>query len=112
MTRIAIAELPAEPLAAAKLFHEDWLIRVETVLANGEDVMVVLEAADFTHRAWRRAIAAGLARAHSPRRVNLVAGAGEALDCIEQYLAAAPGVTGQYLESDAQGAGNPATLIR
>ena len=40
-----------------------------------------------------------LARKHAPSRVNLVAGEGEALAAIETYLAAAPGVTGQYLEA-------------
>ena len=107
MKRITVDDLPAEPLAAAGVFHQHWLPHVEAVLAVGEDVMVALEPADHTHREWRLAIAAGLARAHTPRRINVVAGEGAALDAIEQYLAHAPGITGQYLESDGDGAGDP-----
>ena len=108
MKRVAVDELPGEPLAAAGLFHQHWLPHVEALLAGGEDVMVALAPADHTHREWRRSLAAGLARAHSPRRVNVVAGEGAALDACARYLAAAPGITGQYLESDGEGAGDPA----
>ncbi len=108
MKRVAVDELPAEPLAAAGVFHQHWLRHVEALLAGGEDVMVALAPADHAHREWRRAIAAGLARAHTPRRVNVVSGEGDALDAVERHLAAAPGITGQYLETDAEGAGDPA----
>ena len=107
MKRVAVDDLPAEPLAAAGVFHQHWLPHVEAILAS-DDVMVALAPADHTHREWRRALGAGLARAHAPRRVNVVAGEGAALDAIERYLAAAPGVTGQYLEADGTGAGDPA----
>ena len=79
MKRVAVDDLPAEPLAAAGVFHQHWLPHIEALLAGGEDVMVVLTPADHTHREWRRAIAAGLAREHTPRRVNLVAGEGAAV---------------------------------
>lgn len=108
MKRVAVDDLPAEPLAAAGVFHQHWLPHVEALLAGGEDVMVTLASADHTHREWRRAIAAGLARAHTPRRVNVVAGEGAALGAFEAYLAGAPGITGQYLEADGEGAGDPA----
>ena len=107
MRRIAVDDLPAEPLAAAGVFQQHWLPHVEAVLRGGEDVLVTLAPADHTHREWRRSIAAGLARAHAPRRANVVAGEGRALDAVEAYLANSPGVTGQYLESDATGASDP-----
>ena len=107
MKRVAVDDLPAEPLAAAGVFHQHWLPHIEVALAGGEDVMISFAPADHTHREWRRAIAAGLARAYTPRRVNVVAGEGAVLDAFEAYLAAAPGITGQYLEGDAEGVGDP-----
>ena len=56
--------------------------------------------ADFQMQLGQLAkIVAGLARKHAPRRINMVAGQGEAVDATEAYLAGAPGITGQYLES-------------
>lgn len=107
MKRVAVDDLPAAPLAAAGVFHQHWLPRAEALLAGGEDVTVALPSADHTHREWRRAAAAGLARANTPQRVNLVAGEGAVLDAFVRYLAAAPGITGQYLEGDGTGAGDP-----
>lgn len=105
MKRVAVDDLPGAPLAAAGVFHQHWLPHVETLLESGEDVMVALAIADHTHREWRRAAAAGLARAHTPQRVNLVSGEGNVLDAFERYLAAAPAITGQYFEGDGLGAG-------
>ncbi|QPC99599.1 Rossmann fold domain-containing protein [Qipengyuania soli] len=99
MKRIAVDGLPDDPLAAAGVFHQHWLAHVEDFLGKGEDVMIVVPSADHTHSEWRLAIVAGLARKHTPRRVNMVAGEGEAVDATETYLAAAPGITGQYLET-------------
>ena len=99
MKRIVVDGLPDDPLAAAGIFHQHWLAHVEGILERGEDVGILLPSADHTHREWRLAIAAGLARRHAPRRVNLIAGAGAAADAIADFLAEAPGVTGQYLES-------------
>ena len=99
MKRIAVDGLPDDPLAAAGVFHQHWLAHVEDVLGKGEDVMIIVPSADHTHREWRLAIVAGLARKHTPRRVNMVAGDGEAVDATETYLANAPGITGQYLET-------------
>ena len=107
MKRVAVDDLPAEPLAAAGVFHQHWLPHVEALLADGDDVMVALAPVDHTHREWRRAIAVGLARAHTPRRVNIVAGEGAILDALADYLTGAPGITGQYLEGDGFGAGDP-----
>ncbi|MBX7483067.1 Rossmann fold domain-containing protein [Qipengyuania qiaonensis] len=99
MKRIMVDGLPDDPLAAAGVFHQHWLGHVEDVLVRGEDVMLQLPAADYTHREWRRAIVAGLARKHTPRRINMVAGEGDAVDATDTYLAHAPGITGQYLET-------------
>ena len=99
MKRIEVEGLPEEPLAAAGLFHQNWLDPIERALAGGVDVMVILVAADHTHSEWRKAAAAMLARKHAPRRVNFVAGEGEHVDATETYLAKAPGVTGQYLQA-------------
>lgn len=99
MKRIAVEALPQEPLAAAGLFHQNWLDPIERALAAGQDVVVMLDPADYTHGEWRRAVAAMLARKHAPLRVNFVSGEGAALDTIVAYLATAPGVTGQYLEA-------------
>ena len=108
MKRVVVDDLPDAPLAAAGAFHQHWLPHVEALLAGGEDVMVALAPADHTHREWRRAIAAGLARAHAPSRINVVAEDGAVLEAFARYLAAAPGITGQYLEGDRAGAGDPA----
>lgn len=100
MKRVAVDDLPVEPLAAAGVFHQHWLPHVETLLARGDDVAVTLPRADHTHAEWRRAAAAMLARAHAPRRVLLVAGeSGPALDSCLRYCEGAPGITGQYLEA-------------
>ncbi|MDG5748765.1 hypothetical protein P8Q88_11330 [Qipengyuania sp. XHP0207] len=99
MKRISVDDLPADPLAAAGLFHQHWLAHVEHQLEAGEDLLITVPSADYTHREWRRAVTAGLARKHAPRRVNMVAGEGPAIDATEAYLARAPGVTGQYLET-------------
>ena len=107
MKRVAVDDLPHEPLAAAGVFHQHWLPHVEALLAGGDDVMVTLAPADHIHREWRRAIAAGLARAHTPQRVNVVAGEGAVLDAFAVYLSRAPGITGQYFEGDGLGAGDP-----
>lgn len=108
MKAIAVDDLPADPLDAASVFDQHWLPYAEEVLAGGEDVMLAFAPADHTHRAWRLAVVTGLARKYAPLRVNGVAGEGEALAEAQRYLAAAPGVTGQYLLLDGNGAGNPA----
>lgn len=99
MKRLIVDALPSDPLDAASLFHQNWLDPIERALTSGMDVMVVLVPTDHTHGEWRKAAAAMLARKHTPRRINLVAGEGAALETIGDYLAEAPGVTGQYLQA-------------
>lgn len=108
MKRIAVDDLPDDPLAAASVFDQHWLPFAEETLAGGDDVLLAFPPADHTHRAWRLAVVTGLARKYAPLRVNGVAGQGAELDQAQRYLATAPGVTGQYLLLDGQGAGNPA----
>ena len=98
MKRIEVEGLPEEPLAAAGLFHQNWLDPIERALDEGIDVVAVLVPADHTHSEWRHAAVAMLARKHTPRRVNFIAGEGRGVDEAEAYLADAPGVTGQYLQ--------------
>ena len=99
MKTVRVDDLPAEPLDAASVFDQHWRHHVEHALKAGEDVAVLLAPADHTHRAWRRAMAAGLARRHTPARINIVAGEGAHAAATLDYLARAPGVTGQYLET-------------
>ncbi|TMM48963.1 Rossmann fold domain-containing protein [Qipengyuania marisflavi] len=98
MKRFIVDELPSDPLRATGVFHQHWLPRIEAVLTSGQDVMLVLPAADYTHREWRRAAIAMLARSHTPRRINAVTGQSTQLAVFERYLTDAHGVTGQYLE--------------
>ena len=97
MKRLTISELPATPLAASQVFHAEWLEKARALLAQ-DDLLIAVPPADHTHTEWRCAAAAMLARAGVPRRAFVVAGDGEALDETEQFLAAAPGITGQYLQ--------------
>ena len=97
MRRLTITDLPEEPLEASRVFHSEWIGKAQTLL-TGDDLLIALPFADHTHEEWRCAAAAMLARAGAPHRAFVVAGAGEALDETERYLAAAPGITGQYLQ--------------
>lgn len=112
MKRIAVDDLPEDPLSAAGVFHQHWLPYAEEALGAGDDLLLTFAPADHTHRGWRLAAVAGLARKHAPLRVNAVAGEGEAIAQAERYLVAAPGVTGQYLPLDGEGAGNRADAAR
>ena len=69
--------------------------------------MLIFPPADHTHRAWRLAAVQGLAREYAPRRVNALAGSSDAsIAAGLTYLAAAAGVTGQYLPLADEGAGS------
>lgn len=93
-------DLPDDELGAAAVFHAGTAHRVEEAIARGaQAVCLVLPPAGYEQGDWRRAAARGLARRAAPARVNMVAGEpGPALEATLAYLAAAPGVTGQYLE--------------
>jgi hypothetical protein len=69
-------------------------------------ITIVFPPADFTHRDWRLAAVSGLARKHIPVRVNAISGGeGPARLAAMRYLESAPGLTGQYLPLDGEGAG-------
>ena len=102
-----IAGLPDEPLDAAAHFfaHE-----VPQIGRGGEAtaaaLLIVFEPADHAHEAWRRAAVQELARTLAPRRINAVAtGSDAAIASAQAFLLSAPGVTGQYLPLDVEGAG-------
>ncbi len=100
---LRVGELPAEPLEAAAQFYAEVLPRIEAEF--GQDCVLVFPPADHTHRTWRLAAVQELARKHAPRRVNAVVSEDEAaIEAAGRYLASAPGVTGQLLTLDGNGA--------
>lgn len=96
--------LTGNPLDAAARFHAEYLPQVAGLLAGAEALAITMPAAPYDHADWRRALARDLARAHAPRRVNVVGGKDVAATLA--YLASASGVTGQYLPLDGTGAGD------
>ena len=99
---IAAQGLPDSSLDAAAEFHAAI---VPQVRAEAGDVVLAFDPADHSHSAWRLAAVQELAREAAPRRVNAVAGpAGAAQAAVLEYLANAPGVTGQILQADGNSA--------
>ena len=101
MAVLAVEGLPEGALDAAAAFHAEWLPRARAQLdglaAEGQ-LVVVFPPASYDHRGWRLAAVQDLARAAAPRRVNAVAGdAAQAIAQTVDWLAQAPGVTGQLL---------------
>lgn len=101
--------LPDGALDAAARFFERIFPGVEAVVGSldpVEDLLIVFPEADHAHRGWRLAAVQELARKHAPRRVNAAVSADEAaIAAAAAYLSAAPGVTGQLLALDGNGAG-------
>jgi hypothetical protein len=105
MALLRIGALPDEALAAAAEFHAVVLPSVIAELERGETLTLVFAPADHTHRGWRLAAVQGLARQHAPVRVNALASDDErTIAAALNYLAAAEGLTGQYLLLDGNGA--------
>jgi hypothetical protein len=101
MRVVRVEGLPDAPLEAAAEFHA----RILPGLPRDADLLLAFPLADHTHRLWRFATVQELARAAAPHRVNAVAADSEpAIASALAYLAAAPGVTGQYWPLDAAGA--------
>jgi len=100
-----IAALPDGATEAARAFYSLHLPAISKALADVQAALVlVLPPASYDHDGWRRAAVRDLARAHAPRRINMVAGVpGSALDTTLAYLDRAPGVTGQLFDVDGQG---------
>jgi hypothetical protein len=107
MELLRIEGLPADPLAAAAVFHVEWLPRARQALAQAGELLVVqFPPADHTHHAWRLAAVQGLAREYAPQRVNgVTSDSASAIASACAYLAAAPGLTGQLLSLADAGAG-------
>ncbi len=99
---LRIEELPEEALEAAALFYAEHVPQAREMLAtDAEALVVVLPMAPHDHAAWRRAAAQDLAREAAPKRINLVSGdSSDTITATLEYLAKAPGVTGQLLPTD------------
>lgn len=110
-TLLRVEGLPEGVLEAAAQFHAAVLPQVRATLASGEDLALVFPPADYTHKGWRLAAVQQLARDFAPLRVNaLAAGDEAAIAAAMAYLAGAPGVTGQLLALDGNGAGEVLSL--
>ncbi len=97
---ITVSGLSSAPLDAAADFQHRFLPELRN-RADKADVVVHLPFADHTHKSWRLAVIQELAREAAPSRVNAVVGeAGQGMSDALDYLAKAPGVTGQILELD------------
>lgn len=107
MQVLELTGLPDRPSAAAAKFYDEVLPRVQELLADGEQCLVLaFAAADHTHRAWRLAAVQGQAREHAPARVNAISGGGAAARAAAcAYLEHGAGITGQYLPLDDAGSG-------
>jgi hypothetical protein len=98
--------LPDGPLEAAARFYAEEIPLLRKLLEheaaeNGEAVdalMIVFPVAGKPHQGWQLAVIQSLARELAPLRVNgLTGGGADALQQATQWLAAAPGITGQLL---------------
>lgn len=113
MRLLRVGPLPQEALAAAARFHAEVLPGVLEALGSADDLVLVWAPADHTHRGWRLAVVQGLAREYAPIRVNAFVSDDEAaIAAATRYLTAAPGITGQLLPLDGNGAGEILSLSR
>lgn len=97
---LVIEALPASGIDAAAAFHAHHLAQARAMIAapDARALAIVLPPAGPDHDDWRRTLARDLARAHTPKRVNVIAtGHAAARESMLAYLGDAPGVTGQYL---------------
>jgi len=98
---LRIEGLPGHAVDAAASFHAEWLLAVRDALTRDDALAIVFPSASYDHRGWRLAIVQGLARAAAPKRVNAVAGDDDsAIAQAIDWLAAAPGITGQLFMVD------------
>jgi hypothetical protein len=104
---LRVEGLPEAALDAAAAFHADWMPRARGELAASEALVLVFSAAAYDHRGWRLAAVQDLAREAAPTRVNAVAGDDQAaVSATVEWLARAPGITGQLLAVDGKFAAN------
>lgn len=98
---LRIEGLPDGALDAATAFHARWLAKARAI-ALAEDLALVFPMATHDHRGWRLSAVQDLARAAAPQRVNGVEGDDPpAIAAMVEWLAHAPGITGQLLAVDA-----------
>lgn len=101
-----VPALPPAPAEAAAEFHTQWVPQARAALADGSEdnaLLIVMPEADHTHGEWRLAAVRMLARLAAPARVNLIGcDAADDIARFAKYLERAPGVTGQYLPTNAQ----------
>jgi hypothetical protein len=105
--RIEVGPLPADAPMAAAEFHARIQPQVIAALDGGAGlVTLVFAPADHDHDRWRLAAIQTLAAARTPARINGLSGLDPAaIAASEAFIAAAPGLTGQYLVLDGAGAG-------
>ena len=96
-------DLPDAPLDAAAQFLGELAPQIRG--SEARNVVVSFSPADHEHDSWRRAAIEELAREAAPDgRVNALVcedDGGQAAQAVLDYLAAAPGVTGQVLATRA-----------
>ena len=99
---LTIYDLPVDGLSASRVFHDQHFKDAAALLDQDhhDALAIIMPVAGPDHDDWRRTLARDLARAFTPKRVNVVgASGGASCDDILGYLEDAPGVTGQYLAS-------------
>ena len=102
---VNVRDAPAAPLDAASQFHSAIVPDIRKKLAKAAEIVIVFEPADHSHRAWRLAAVQELAREVAPARANAIVGSDDsALAETLDYLAHAPGITGQLLAVDGKSA--------
>jgi hypothetical protein len=115
---LAVYDLPEAPLDAAAHFYAEQVPVARKILKNEwsqmsdlpDDIVGSMEERDFDelvflfppagneHRGWRLAAIQALAREAAPKRVNGVVGDDlNGTDKVRDWLANAPGITGQLL---------------
>jgi hypothetical protein len=95
---LRIEGLPEGSLDAAKVFHADWLGKVRAAMADVDVLALVFQPAPYDHRGWRLSAVQDLAREAAPKRANAIVGSDEAaIMRTAEWLAQAPGITGQLL---------------
>jgi len=96
---LRIEDLPESALDAAARFHFEWLPKARSQLGAAESLALIFPVAAREHRGWRLAVVQDLAREAAPKRVNGVVGDDlRATDRTTDWLADAPGITGQLLD--------------
>ena len=97
MRVVRVGALPDGALEAVAEFHARVVPQLNPPRA-GEDIVLIFDPASYDHRGWRLAAVQDLARTGAPGRVNGIVGDDEAaIAGALEYLANAPGVTGQLL---------------